>query len=114
MHQSGRQQINFGNRGIIGFRTTVYGPLKPLHDGHYGSWAPSPTVMIASLVMSLRDDEGHILIPGFYDDVTPVSPAEKRRWPPCRPTKPSLKKAHGSRPQTSAPPVWRTAIRPRP
>jgi acetylornithine deacetylase/succinyl-diaminopimelate desuccinylase-like protein len=77
MHQSGNQQINFGNRGIIGFKTTVYGPLKPLHDGHYGSWAPSPTVMIAGLVMSLRDDEGHILIPGFYDDVTPVSPAEK-------------------------------------
>src|SRR6185436_16825258 len=56
---------------------TVYGPAKPLHDGHYGSWAPSPTVMIAGLVMSLRDDEGRILIPGFYDDVTPPSEAQK-------------------------------------
>jgi acetylornithine deacetylase/succinyl-diaminopimelate desuccinylase-like protein len=77
MHQSGKQEVNFGNRGIVGFKATVYGPLKPLHDGHYGSWAPSPTVMIAGLVMSLRDDEGRILIPGFYDDVTPVSAADR-------------------------------------
>lgn len=76
MHQSGRQQINGGNRGIVGFKATVYGPAKPLHDGHYGSWAPSPTVMIAGLVMSLRDDDGRILIPGFYDDVTAPTPAE--------------------------------------
>jgi acetylornithine deacetylase/succinyl-diaminopimelate desuccinylase-like protein len=77
MHQSGKQEINFGNRGIVGFKATVYGPLKPLHDGHYGSWAPSPTVMLAGLVMSLRDDEGRILIPGFYDDVAPVSAADR-------------------------------------
>ncbi len=77
MHQSGRQEINFGNRGITGFKATVYGPLKPLHDGHYGSWAPSPNVMIAGLVMSLRDEQGNILIPGIYDDVTPVSPADQ-------------------------------------
>jgi acetylornithine deacetylase/succinyl-diaminopimelate desuccinylase-like protein len=42
MHQSGRQQVNFGSRGVAGFTATVYGPLRPLHDGHYGSWAPSP------------------------------------------------------------------------
>ena len=73
MHQSGRQMINFGNRGIASFVATVYGPAKPLHDGHYGSWAPSPAVMIAELVTSLRDDDGRILIPHFYDDVAPVS-----------------------------------------
>jgi len=95
MHQSGRQQINFGNRGITGFKTTVYGPLKPLHDGHYGSWAPSPTVMIASLVMSLRDDEGHILIPGFADDVRPVSPAEKAALAALPDVETDLKKALG-------------------
>lgn len=77
MHQSGKQQINFGNRGIAGFKITIYGPNRPLHDGHYGSWAPSPAVMVAELVTSLRDDEGHIRIPGFYDDVAPVSAADK-------------------------------------
>jgi len=77
MNQTGKQEINFGNRGIVDFVATVYGPLRPLHDGHYGSWAPSPTVMIAHLIASLRDEDGKILIPGFYADVAPVSAADK-------------------------------------
>jgi acetylornithine deacetylase/succinyl-diaminopimelate desuccinylase-like protein len=77
MNQTGKQEINFGNRGIVDFVATVYGPLRPLHDGHYGSWAPSPTVMIAHLIASLRDEDGRILIPGFYDDVAPVSAADR-------------------------------------
>ncbi len=77
MHPSGRQEINGGNRGIASFSATVYGPIRPLHDGHYGSWSPSPAVMIAGLVTSLRDDDGRILIPGFYDDVAPVSSADR-------------------------------------
>jgi acetylornithine deacetylase/succinyl-diaminopimelate desuccinylase-like protein len=95
MHQSGKQEVNFGNRGIVGFRATVYGALKPLHDGHYGSWAPSPTVMIAGLVMSLRDDEGRILIPDFYDDVTPVSAADKAALAALPDVETDLKKAMG-------------------
>lgn len=95
MHQSGKQQINFGNRGITSFEATVYGPLKPLHDGHYGSWAPSPTVMLASLIMSLRDENGHILIPGFYDDVTPVSAADKAALAALPDVETDLKKALG-------------------
>jgi len=77
MHQSGRQMVNFGNRGIASLSMTVYGPLRPLHDGHYGSWAPSPSVMIANLIASLVGDNGQILIPHFYDDVAPVSAADK-------------------------------------
>ncbi|HEY1879393.1 MAG TPA: M20/M25/M40 family metallo-hydrolase [Caulobacteraceae bacterium] len=77
MHQSGRQMVNFGSRGYLGARMTVFGPLRPLHDGHYGSWAPSPAVEIARLIASLRDDSGHILIPHFYDAVRPPTPAEK-------------------------------------
>jgi acetylornithine deacetylase/succinyl-diaminopimelate desuccinylase-like protein len=77
LHQSGRQMVNFGNRGFAGFTLTVYGPTQPLHDGHYGSWVPNPAVMMAGLIMSLRDDAGHILIPGFYDDVAPVSAADR-------------------------------------
>lgn len=95
MHQSGRQMVNFGNRGIAGFTLVVYGATKPLHDGHYGSWAPSPAVMLAGLIMSLRDDEGHILIPGFYDDVEPVSPAEKAALAAMPPVEGDLKTALG-------------------
>jgi acetylornithine deacetylase/succinyl-diaminopimelate desuccinylase-like protein len=95
MHQSGKQEINFGNRGITGFKATVYGPLKPLHDGHYGSWAPSPTVMIATLVTSLRADDGHVLIPGIYDDIAPVSAADKAALAALPDVETGLKKALG-------------------
>jgi acetylornithine deacetylase/succinyl-diaminopimelate desuccinylase-like protein len=95
MHQSGRQMVNFGNRGIASLTLTVYGPTKPLHDGHYGSWAPSPTVMLAGLIMSLRDDEGRILIPGFYDDVEPVSPADRAALAAMPPVEAELKKTLG-------------------
>ena len=77
MHQSGRQMVGFGNRGIVAFTLTVYGPLQPLHDGHYGSFAPSPSVMLARLISSLRDDDGKILIPGIYDDLVPPTPADE-------------------------------------
>jgi len=95
MHQSGKQEINFGNRGFAGFRAVVYGPLEPLHDGHYGSWAPSPTVMISSLVMSLRDEDGKILIPGIYDDVQPVSASDKAALAALPDVEADLKKAMG-------------------
>jgi acetylornithine deacetylase/succinyl-diaminopimelate desuccinylase-like protein len=69
--------VGFGNRGIVGFTMTVYGPVNPLHDGHYGSFAPSPSVMLARLIASLRDDDGKILIPGIYDDVVPPTAADE-------------------------------------
>jgi acetylornithine deacetylase/succinyl-diaminopimelate desuccinylase-like protein len=95
MHQSGRQLVNFGNRGIASLTLTVYGPLRPLHDGHYGSWAPSPAVMITHLLASLRDDDGHILIPRFYDDVTPASPADLAALAVMPPVEDELKRALG-------------------
>jgi acetylornithine deacetylase/succinyl-diaminopimelate desuccinylase-like protein len=95
MHPSGRQMINFGNRGFAGLTLTVYGPLQPLHDGHYGSWVPNPAVMMAGLIVSLRDDEGHILIPGFYDDVAPVSAADRAALAALPPVEADLKKAFG-------------------
>lgn len=95
MHQSGRQQIYGGNRGIVSFAATIYGPNKPLHDGHYGSWAPSPAVMVADFVMSLRDDAGHIKIPGFYDDVVPVSAAAKNALAAMPPIEAELRTALG-------------------
>lgn len=77
VHQSGRQQLSFGQRGVTGFELTVYGPTRALHSGHYGNWAPNPGAMIATLIASMRDDDGHIKVAGYYDDVKPISPAER-------------------------------------
>jgi acetylornithine deacetylase/succinyl-diaminopimelate desuccinylase-like protein len=95
MHQSGRQMVAFGNRGIVGFTLTVYGPINPLHDGHYGSFAPSPSVMLARLIASLRDDDGKILIPGIYDDVVPPGAADKAAIAAMPTIEPQLRRSLG-------------------
>jgi acetylornithine deacetylase/succinyl-diaminopimelate desuccinylase-like protein len=78
VHQSRRQQVVFGARGVTGLNLTVYGPSRGLHSGHYGNWAPNPVALVANLIASMRDDDGRILIKNFYDDVAPVTPAERR------------------------------------
>ena len=70
VHQSRHMQLYFGARGVTDLEITVYGPLRPLHSGHYGNWAPNPIVTLTHLIDSMRDTDGRILIPGFYDDVT--------------------------------------------
>lgn len=78
VHQSGRALIDFGNRGVMGLEISVYGPARGLHSGHYGNWAPNPAMRLAQLLASMKDDDGRVLIAGFYDDVTPLSEREKR------------------------------------
>jgi acetylornithine deacetylase/succinyl-diaminopimelate desuccinylase-like protein len=77
VHQSRRLQLYYGVRGVMGLELTTYGPARPLHSGHYGNWAPNPLVTLTHLLASLRDEEGHILIDGFYDDVRPLTAAER-------------------------------------
>ncbi len=78
VHQSRKPLVDFGARGMMGVEATIYGPLRALHDGHYGNWVPNPAAMAARLVAELRDDDGRILIPGFLDDVRPVTSAERQ------------------------------------
>jgi acetylornithine deacetylase/succinyl-diaminopimelate desuccinylase-like protein len=54
-HQSGPAQLSLGVRGVVGGSLTVYGPVRPLHSGHYGNWAPNPAMMLAQLLASLKD-----------------------------------------------------------
>jgi len=77
VHQSRRAQLAFGARGVLTLDLTVYGPVRALHDGHYGNWVPNPIVALTHLLASMRDENGRILIDGFYDDIVPASAAEK-------------------------------------
>jgi len=77
MHQSRRPQLAFGARGDMTVDLTAYGPLNPLHSGHYGNWAPNPIMRLAYLLTSMRDESGRILIDGYYDDVLPLSDSER-------------------------------------
>jgi acetylornithine deacetylase/succinyl-diaminopimelate desuccinylase-like protein len=77
VHQSRKPTLYFGARGTMGLELGVYGPLRALHDGHYGNWVPNPAMMAAELVTSLRAPDGSIRIPGFADDVRPLNPTEQ-------------------------------------
>jgi acetylornithine deacetylase/succinyl-diaminopimelate desuccinylase-like protein len=66
VHPSGRPQLIFGVRGYLGLDLTVYGPNRPLHSGHYGNWAPNPAHKLARLLASMKDDDGRVVIDGFY------------------------------------------------
>jgi acetylornithine deacetylase/succinyl-diaminopimelate desuccinylase-like protein len=77
VHPSGRPLIFFGNRGDLGLELTIYGPVRSLHSGHYGNWAPNPAMTLSRLLAATKDDQGRVLIPGYYDDVVPLSPLEQ-------------------------------------
>lgn len=76
--QSRKQQIYFGARGDTNLDITIYGAMHELHSGHYGNWAPNPAMMLARLLASMKDDDGRVLVDGFYDDVEPFSSSEKQ------------------------------------
>ena len=76
--QSGRQSVAFGARGVTHLAITLYGPNRELHSGHYGNWAPNPAMMLAQLLAGMKDANGHVLVPHFYDGVAPLSPLEKQ------------------------------------
>jgi acetylornithine deacetylase/succinyl-diaminopimelate desuccinylase-like protein len=77
VHQTRKMQVYFGARGVTGLEMTIYGPIRPLHSGHYGNWAPNPAAMLVNLLAAMRDDNARIKIPHFYDDVRPLTAAEK-------------------------------------
>jgi acetylornithine deacetylase/succinyl-diaminopimelate desuccinylase-like protein len=77
VHQSGKKQIVFGVRGDTHLDLTVYASKRPLHSGHYGNWAPNPALMLSTLLSSMKDDHGRVLVKGFYDDVIPFTASEK-------------------------------------
>ena len=68
-HPSNEPSLTFGARGISTITLTVFGPRVPQHSGHYGNYVPNPAVRLAQLIASMKDEEGRVTIPGFYDGV---------------------------------------------
>ena len=69
-----------GLRGMIYTEVEVRGAKTDLHSGMYGGAAPNPFMALAQMLARLKDEDGHILIPGFYDDIIPPSPEELAAW----------------------------------
>lgn len=69
MHATNLPTLIFGNRGAAQARITVYGPGTPLHSGHYGNYAPNPAQRLATLLASMKGDDGRVTVAGYYDRV---------------------------------------------
>ena len=78
VHPTGRKMVVYGARGDMNIEVTVYGAVRALHSGHYGNWAPNPAFKLARLLTSMKDEKGHVLIPGWYDDIAPLGDLEQR------------------------------------
>jgi len=94
-HASGRPTLFFGARGIMSAVITVYGPVRDLHSGNYGNWAPNPALALAKLLASMKDEQGHVTIGGFYDDVTPLTAEERQAIDEIPDVAPTLMKTFG-------------------
>ncbi len=70
VHPSGKPTVVYGCRGITTMSLTTHGPIKPQHSGHYGNYAPNPGFQLAQLLASMKDSDGKVLIPGYYDGIT--------------------------------------------
>ncbi len=66
-----------GMRGLAEAEITVTGPSRDLHSGSFGGGVPNPAHVLASLLAGLHDEHGRITLPGFYDDVGPLSEEER-------------------------------------
>jgi acetylornithine deacetylase/succinyl-diaminopimelate desuccinylase-like protein len=69
-----------GLRGMIYTELEVKGAKTDLHSGMYGGAAPNPFMALAHILAKLKDENEHILIPGFYDNVQAPSEEELAAW----------------------------------
>jgi acetylornithine deacetylase/succinyl-diaminopimelate desuccinylase-like protein len=69
-----------GLRGMIYTELEVKGAATDLHSGMYGGAAPNPFVALAQIIVKLKDEDGHISIPGFYDGIEEPTAAELAAW----------------------------------
>lgn len=70
--------IDIGVRGLSYIEVEVTGPNRDLHSGVYGGAVANPITILAKMIASLHDENNHITIPGFYDDVV-ISTEEERK-----------------------------------
>lgn len=70
-------EISFGVRGLLYIELRATGPNRDLHSGHWGGVSPNPIWELVRLLNTMIDDENHILIDGFYDNVLEPTPGAR-------------------------------------
>lgn len=69
VHPSNKPTLVFGCRGITSLSITTFGPITPQHSGHFGNYAPNPGFRLFHLLGSMKDENGKVLIDGYYDGI---------------------------------------------
>ena len=77
VYADGRYQVALGVRGLLCIEVEVQGAPRDYHSGHMGNVLPNPAWELTELLASMRDAEGRVLVPGFYDDVREPEPAAR-------------------------------------
>ncbi|MBI1369891.1 MAG: dipeptidase [Planctomycetes bacterium] len=80
MWDRGQPAITYALRGLLYFDVQLYGPNRDLHSGVYGGTIANPATQLVRVLGRLFDENNHVTIPGFYDDVVPLSQDERERW----------------------------------
>ena len=72
--------LGYGLRGITALEVKVIGPKIDLHSGVFGGAVANPVTALARLLATLHDSDGHVAIPGFYEQVKPLEDWEREAW----------------------------------
>src|SRR5256884_3244126 len=80
MFDRGIPSICYGLRGLVYFQIDLRGTKSDLHSGSFGGAVANPAFVLAQVLAQMKDRGGRIRIPGFYDDVRPLSEAERAEW----------------------------------
>ena len=72
--------ITYGLRGMAYFELRLTGPKQDLHSGTFGGGVTNPANSLCRMLAALVDDDGRIQVPGFYDDVVPLTVAERHQF----------------------------------
>jgi acetylornithine deacetylase/succinyl-diaminopimelate desuccinylase-like protein len=72
--------LTYALRGIVGFQITLHGPARDLHSGIFGGTVDNPAMALCQLLGKLRDKDGRVTVPGFYQGVQPLSAYERKQF----------------------------------
>lgn len=72
--------LTYGLRGLAAFEITLHGPSRDLHSGLFGGTVDNPAMALSQMLARLRAKNGRVAIPGFYDDVQPLSAYERKEF----------------------------------
>jgi len=80
MWAAGVPAVTYGTRGLVGNEVRVDGPARDLHSGVFGGSIANPAMVLAQLLANSVGADGRVRVPGFYDDVLPLTAWERRQF----------------------------------